>query len=101
MIESIHAFLGTAAALVFWELVKLFGLTLFKSEAPKAVARGLQILDEMMPGLIEEGISGSQAEAALRGRLGSLTGQEWADIRRRYDPVAALDKIAHLGPPSQ
>ena len=95
MIESIHSFIGTAIALVFWELVKLFGLTAFKSEAPKAVTKGLQLLDEMMPGFIEEGISGSQAEAAIRERLGTLTGQEWADIRKRYDPMVALDKTAY------
>ena len=95
MIESISSFAGVFVGLIFWELIKMFGLTLFKSEAPKAVTKGLQLLDEMMPGFIEEGISGSQAEAALRDRLGSLTGQEWADIRKRYDPMVALDKTAY------
>ena len=95
MIESISSFIGVFVGLIFWELVKLFGLTFFKSEAPKAVIKGLQVLDELMPGLIEEGATGSQAEEAVRKRLGSLTGQEWTDIRKRYDPMVALDKTAY------
>ncbi len=95
MIESIYAFLGTVIALVFMELLKMLSLTLFKSEAPKIVARGIHVLDEMMPDLIAEGLTGAQAEEAVRKRLGTLTGQEWADIRKRYDPVELLNKTAY------
>ena len=95
MTEFLLSLGGTASALVLMELAKQVGVRLFKSEAPKVVARGLELLDEMMPGLIEEGINSAQAEAALRKRLGSLTGDEWLDIRKRYDPAVLLEKTAY------
>lgn len=93
MIDFIATFAGAVVALLFWELIKVTGLTLLKSEAPKAVVQGLQLLDQFLPKMIYEGMTGEQMEAEIRRRLGALTGQEWADIRRRFDPVIFIDNL--------
>jgi hypothetical protein len=93
MTELLTTFLAASAALLFWEIVKMFAVTAFKSEAPKAVARGLIALDRLLPELIQNRVPGSELEARLRARLGTLTGQEWADIRTRFDPEIFLDHL--------
>jgi hypothetical protein len=93
MTEMLTTFFAASAALLFWEIVKMFAVAAFKSEAPKAVARGLQILDEILPAAIYEGHPSDVVEAQIRARLGALTGQEWADIRQRFDPVVFLDTL--------
>jgi hypothetical protein len=93
MTELLTTFLAASAALLFWEIIKMFAVTAFKSEAPKAVARGLEILDEILPAAIYEGRPSDVVESQIRARLGALTGQEWADIRQRFDPVVFLDTL--------
>jgi hypothetical protein len=93
MTEMLTTFLYLSAALLFWEIIKMFVVTAFKSEAPKAVARGLEILDEILPAAIYEGRPSDVVESQIRARLGALTGQEWADIRQRFDPVVFLDTL--------
>lgn len=87
----IQAFLGATTALLFWELVKIFALAIFKSQAPKATIALLQQVDRILPSLIREGVSGSELEERLRNQLGELTGQQWNDVSRSFNLSAFLE----------
>jgi hypothetical protein len=87
----IFTFAGTAAALVFWELVKRVGVRLTEAYAPPAVAAGLVALDRLLPQLLAEGVTGDQVEQRLRQEMGRLTGNEWLQIKARFDPAIFLD----------
>jgi len=89
------SFLGTAAALIFWEFIKQIGVRLVQGYAPSAVATGLAALDRLLPSLIAEGVTSAQVEERLRQELGSLTGSEWRQIRARFDPAIFLDHQAN------
>ena len=91
----ILAFIGTTTALLFWELVKLFVLQIFKSQAPKATIALLQQVDRLLPSLIREGVSGEELEERLRNQLGELTGQQWNDVSRSFNLSAFLEHQRH------
>ena len=85
MIESISSFTGTVVALIFCEIVKMFGVAWFKSEAPKYTVAGLEWIDERLPGLLANGVTGPEAEASLRSYLGYMSDQEWTDLSSDID----------------
>lgn len=85
-------FLAAAGTLVFWELVKQLGVAMTKRYVPLAVARGLAALDQLLPQLLDEGVTGAELEEVIRLRLGELTDSDWMQIRERFDPVVFLDK---------
>lgn len=93
MIDILLGFGAATVGVVFWELVKLTGLQIVKVQLPPAVSRGLLALDQLLPSLIAEGISGAELEERLRRELGALTGSDWSAMRRQFDPVAFLDNL--------
>jgi hypothetical protein len=103
MIEAVSSFVGTTIALIFWELIKIFGVTWFKSEAPKFTIASLDWIDDRLPGLIAEGATGPEAVAQLRAYLGHMSDQEWkdlnADVTTRFDWTVFLNK--HAQPQSE
>ena len=93
MVSLFLSFLGTAAALTFWEFIKQMGVRAVESFAPTAVVKGIKIVDQLLPSLIEEGVNGSELENRIRKELGSLTGSEWKKIRSDFDPAVFLDTL--------
>ena len=90
---TVTLFLLTSTSVIFWELMKEVGVRFFKSEAPKAVVAGLQVLDYIYPHAIKEGWTPEQLEDHVRAKLGHLSGSEWVDIKKEYDPSITLEKI--------
>jgi hypothetical protein len=93
MPELITSFAGTAAALTFWEIVKQVGVRYAKAYVPSVVVTGLQVLDKMLPSLIEEGVSGAEVEDRLRAELGKLTDSEWQRIDQQFSVKVFLDSL--------
>jgi hypothetical protein len=91
MIESISSFIGVFVGLIFWELIKMFGLTLFKSAAPETIADACVWLDKRMPTFLAQGRSSEDVEALLRERFGTWSGQEWAKLDSVYSVRKLLD----------
>lgn len=91
-VTFLSSLLGTAAALTGAELLKQVGLTFTRRYAPSTVVAGLQLLDQLWPTLLSEGATSADMEARLRERLSSLTGSDWTEIRRRFDPAVCLDR---------
>jgi hypothetical protein len=85
MTDLLLGFLGTASALVFWELVKRVGVRLVEGYAPIGLAHAMQTLDRILPDLVADGASVEDVEQSLRKELGSLTGSEWSEICGRFD----------------
>ena len=92
MISWLPSLIGTALALTGAEILKQIGVRATQRYAPPVVAAGLVLLDKLLPQIVAQGLTADQVEDRLRQHLGELTGADWSEIRRRFDPAVFLER---------